>query len=277
MATGTENCTNGVDDDNNGMIDCNDFICLIDPACGGGGGFGETDCATASTTTATAWPTAPTSCACSPIPCQGGGGGGESNCTDCVDNDANNMTDCEEFSCILSTPACQPSRSRPAEPGDPRRRRALEPVRGSSNPTSARSRSSGVTTPTTSPRSTTIRRWMSSAISMRAASRMLASGVMVSANGDISSSTVVRAAAAHVVGRDADLDVARVRRKNTRRDGRASATPVQATRSVLVITPARRPAASSTGVPEIRRSVSSQATVSTSVSLATAQTVRAIT
>jgi hypothetical protein len=31
---GGENCTNGVDDDGNGMTDCADLICLLDPACG---------------------------------------------------------------------------------------------------------------------------------------------------------------------------------------------------------------------------------------------------
>ena len=43
---------NGIDDDANGMIDCADFICLIDPAC-------------QSTS------------------------GGESNCTDCIDDESN--------------------------------------------------------------------------------------------------------------------------------------------------------------------------------------------
>ena len=35
---GTEDCTNGIDDDGNGLVDCDDFACLFDPACSGGGG-----------------------------------------------------------------------------------------------------------------------------------------------------------------------------------------------------------------------------------------------
>ena len=44
----TENCTNGVDDDGDGLIDCADADCAGDPACGGGGtGPANDDCANA--------------------------------------------------------------------------------------------------------------------------------------------------------------------------------------------------------------------------------------
>jgi hypothetical protein len=37
----TENCTNGTDDDGDGLIDCADPDCANNPACGGGGGNGD--------------------------------------------------------------------------------------------------------------------------------------------------------------------------------------------------------------------------------------------
>ncbi|MEO2148744.1 MAG: dockerin type I repeat-containing protein [bacterium] len=37
----TENCTNGTDDDGDGLIDCADPDCANNPACGGGGGSGD--------------------------------------------------------------------------------------------------------------------------------------------------------------------------------------------------------------------------------------------
>ncbi len=42
----TENCTNGVDDDGDGLADCDDPDCAAVPVCGGGGG-GNDDCANA--------------------------------------------------------------------------------------------------------------------------------------------------------------------------------------------------------------------------------------
>ena len=43
-----ENCSNGTDDDGDGLIDCNDPDCVGDPACGGGGtGPANDDCANA--------------------------------------------------------------------------------------------------------------------------------------------------------------------------------------------------------------------------------------
>ncbi|MDE0959501.1 MAG: hypothetical protein OSB09_01845 [Planctomycetota bacterium] len=41
----TENCTNGTDDDGDGMIDCADPDCSANPACGGGGGGSGDECA----------------------------------------------------------------------------------------------------------------------------------------------------------------------------------------------------------------------------------------
>ena len=38
---GAENCTNGTDDDGDGLVDCADPDCANDPACGGGGGQGD--------------------------------------------------------------------------------------------------------------------------------------------------------------------------------------------------------------------------------------------
>ncbi|MGE4613286.1 MAG: hypothetical protein AAEJ46_02985, partial [Planctomycetota bacterium] len=38
---GAENCTNGTDDDGDGLIDCADPDCANNPACGGGGGNGD--------------------------------------------------------------------------------------------------------------------------------------------------------------------------------------------------------------------------------------------
>ncbi|MGE4618459.1 MAG: dockerin type I repeat-containing protein [Planctomycetota bacterium] len=40
---GVENCTNGTDDDGDGLADCADPDCAANPACGGGGGAGD-DC-----------------------------------------------------------------------------------------------------------------------------------------------------------------------------------------------------------------------------------------
>ncbi len=37
----TEDCTNGVDDDSDGQVDCADSDCVGNPACGGGGGSGD--------------------------------------------------------------------------------------------------------------------------------------------------------------------------------------------------------------------------------------------
>ena len=60
-----EDCTNGVDDDGNGMTDCDDFMCFFDPACSSGGGTG----------------------------------GGEAHCLNGIDDDGDGDVDCADSDC----------------------------------------------------------------------------------------------------------------------------------------------------------------------------------
>ncbi|OUU23872.1 MAG: hypothetical protein CBC13_04620, partial [Planctomycetia bacterium TMED53] len=86
ISTGTgpliEDCTNGVDDDGDGLADCADPDCAANPACGGGGG-GNDECtgALAVFDGANAYDTFGLTNSADPVPtsCSGGGFGGINN------------------------------------------------------------------------------------------------------------------------------------------------------------------------------------------------------
>ncbi len=102
MATSLEtNCTDGIDNDGDGLVDCSDSDCTADPACQpvpvenctdgiDNDGDGLVDC---SDSDCTADP------ACQPVPVE--------NCTDGIDNDGDGLVDCSDSDCTAD-PACQP-------------------------------------------------------------------------------------------------------------------------------------------------------------------------
>jgi hypothetical protein len=67
------NCGDGIDNDLDGDIDCNDSDCSTDPGCGGGGGSGERGAS------------------CTPVSCP--------SCEDGFDNDGNGLIDCDDPDC----------------------------------------------------------------------------------------------------------------------------------------------------------------------------------
>lgn len=94
----SEVCDNGIDDDENGFADCDDFACTTDPACEGNldtcsdgldnDGDQYTDCedfdCLQNCTTATLCGAAEATVAA---------------CSDGVDNDLDGFTDCDDFDC----------------------------------------------------------------------------------------------------------------------------------------------------------------------------------
>ncbi len=101
VCTGAEDCTNGVDDDGDNLVDCADPDCITDPNCGGPGvelactdnvdndADGLTDCDDPD-------------CAGDPscvVP------GTETDCADGLDNDQDGSTDCGDSDCTFE-PAC---------------------------------------------------------------------------------------------------------------------------------------------------------------------------
>tara|TARA_B100000965_G_scaffold135411_1_gene112709 strand:+ start:383 stop:4399 length:4017 start_codon:yes stop_codon:yes gene_type:complete len=115
---GSEICDNGIDDDGDSFIDCDDFNCSSDSACDGettGGGSGscaEYGCVGYTPSNA---------CQCNDLceqynnccddyqqECGGtstGGGGGEI-CDDGVDNDGDSFIDCDDFDCNCGSEIC---------------------------------------------------------------------------------------------------------------------------------------------------------------------------
>jgi len=88
------NCTDGIDDDGDGFIDCADADCRTDPSCQGTGGVGGTGgaetggVATGGIGTLYGIPIMPAV---------------ETNCSDGVDNDGDNLVDCADPDCASST------------------------------------------------------------------------------------------------------------------------------------------------------------------------------
>ena len=94
-----EDCSNGIDDDGNGLVDCADFICFLDPICQGGSeticndgldddGDGDIDCDDSD-------------CASDPV-C---GATTYENCLDTVDNNGDGFVDCNDSDCA-AYPGC---------------------------------------------------------------------------------------------------------------------------------------------------------------------------
>ena len=97
----SEDCTNGIDDDGNGLVDCDDFVCILDPTCSSSG---SEDCVNGVDDDADG-----------DIDCDDSDclldpncfviGAGESDCQDGIDNDGNGQIDCADWSCALD-PIC---------------------------------------------------------------------------------------------------------------------------------------------------------------------------
>lgn len=111
FCTGETSCGDGIDNDENGFTDCDDFVCAESPAC-----TGETNCNDGIDNDENGF----TDCddlACTESPaCAEGEGqsdgegvvdgeGGETSCDDGIDNDENGFTDCDDFACS-SSPVC---------------------------------------------------------------------------------------------------------------------------------------------------------------------------
>ena len=116
---GSEICDNGVDDDGDTYIDCNDFDCSSDPACdsGGSGSCAEYGCVGFTPSNA---------CQCNDLcsqynnccddyedVCGGSGDGGSTGTEDCtngIDDDGDGYVDCDDWNCDGTTgdadPAC---------------------------------------------------------------------------------------------------------------------------------------------------------------------------
>lgn len=131
-------CSDGVDDDQDGLTDCDDFDCYSDPACQSSGGSGSTGGCSSTEVEDCNGNCAPggwvgdgscddgtysylgnqidLDCALHNYDngdCTGSGGSGtttESDCTDGVDNDQDGLTDCNDSDCTYD-PACQSSSS----------------------------------------------------------------------------------------------------------------------------------------------------------------------
>ncbi len=89
----SEDCTNGVDDDGDGFIDCLDSDCATDPACP------ETDCTNGVDDDGDGF------IDCLDFDCATDPACPETDCTNGVDDDGDGFTDCQDFDCATD-PAC---------------------------------------------------------------------------------------------------------------------------------------------------------------------------
>ena len=105
-------CDDGIDNDGDGYLDCADWDCDYDPACGGEGGSddSETDCDDGIDNDSDGY----LDCEdwdCDYDPACGGEGGSEESetvCDDGIDNDSDGYLDCEDWDCD-DDPACADS------------------------------------------------------------------------------------------------------------------------------------------------------------------------
>jgi hypothetical protein len=104
-----ENCTNGVDDDCNGLVDCKDPACALDPTCGCQNGQTRT-CYDGPPGTENVGTCKDGTQICAgghwPTTCPGEVLPTTENCTDALDHDCNHLPGCLDFAC-LTNPACQ--------------------------------------------------------------------------------------------------------------------------------------------------------------------------
>jgi hypothetical protein len=124
------NCQDGIDNDCNGQVDCQDIVCLLDPACqpktcqqgamqacydgpAGTDGVGQCHGGMQVCTAQGQWPA---TCTGEVTP-----GSESGNCSDGIDNDCNGKVDCQDAACALDAAclpqACTPNTPRPCYDG----------------------------------------------------------------------------------------------------------------------------------------------------------------
>ena len=116
-----ESCTNGVDDDCNGKVDCADPSCATDPACNTGCTDGQTrPCYDGPSQTENVGTCKDGTQTCSggqwPSNCPGEVLPTSENCSDNQDHNCDHLPGCFDFSCFVS-PACQTQCQMPLDAG----------------------------------------------------------------------------------------------------------------------------------------------------------------